>query len=199
MTNGRIITLARDLEARGVQVDALLALQQELDVIETPPSLLGRVTQRVRRVASTQWKHVIGELQESQEVFGLLTRRVQKQQELTPAERDAIRCQILDLLRVVPAGLIAFANTALPVPGTGLLTPWLLARLGLMPSRWREAHLLARLDAGHRDSGRWARTTHSKGRSPGACTGGRGRCARGRRPRCGPAHPLGRQRKRCVG
>ena len=147
MTNGRIITLARDLEARGVQVDALLALQQELDVIETPPSLLGRVTQRVRRVASTQWKHVIGELQESQEVFGLLTRRVQKQQELTPAERDAIRCQILDLLRVVPAGLIAFANTALPVPGTGLLTPWLLARLGLMPSRWREAHLLARLDA----------------------------------------------------
>lgn len=147
MSQGRIIALARDLEARGVQVDGLLGLQEELDVIEAPPSLLGRLTQNVRKMASRQWKHVLGELQESQEVLGLLTRRVRDNQPLTPAQTDAVRNQLLDLLRVVPAGLIAFANSALPVPGTGLLTPWLLARLGLMPSRWREAHLLSRLDA----------------------------------------------------
>lgn len=146
MSQGRIIALAKDLEARGVQVDGLLGLQEELDVIEAPPSLLGRLTQGVRKVASRQWKHVLGELQESQEVLGLLTRRVRDNEPLTPAQTDAVRSQLLDLLRVVPAGLIAFANSALPVPGTGLLTPWLLARLGLMPSRWREAHLLARLD-----------------------------------------------------
>lgn len=147
MTEGRILALARNLEARGVQVDGLLGLQQELDVIETPPSLLGRLGQGVKRMASRQWKHVLGELQESQEVVGLLTRRVRDRQPLTAEQRDAVRSQLLDLLKVVPAGLIAFANSALPVPGTGLLTPWLLARLGLMPSRWREAHLLAKLDA----------------------------------------------------
>jgi hypothetical protein len=76
----------------------------------------------------------------------LVQRRVSTDEPLTAAESDKIRTQMLDLLRVVPAGLIAFANSALPVPGTGLLTPWLLARLGLMPSRWREAYLLATLD-----------------------------------------------------
>lgn len=146
LSQGRIIALARDLEARGVQVDGLSGLQEELDVIEAPPSLFGRLTQGVRKMASRQWRHVLGELQESQEVLGLLTRRVRDNEPLTPEQTDAVRDQLLDLLRVVPAGLIAFANSALPVPGTGLLTPWLLARLGLMPSRWREAHLLARLD-----------------------------------------------------
>ena len=43
------------------------------------------------------------------------------------------------------AGILAAANSTFPVPGTGLLTPWLLQRLGLMPSRWREAHLLLQL------------------------------------------------------
>ena len=28
-----------------------------------------------------------------------------------------------------------------------MVTPWMLARLGLMPSRWREAHMLDRLSA----------------------------------------------------
>lgn len=146
MSQGRIIALAQDLEARGVQVDGLSGLQEELDVISAPPSLFGRLTKGVRKMASRQWKHVLGELQESQEVLGLLTRRVRDNEPLTPEQTDTVRNQLLDLLRVVPAGLIAFANSALPVPGTGLLTPWLLARLGLMPSRWREAHLLARLD-----------------------------------------------------
>lgn len=147
MSKGRIIDLARDLEARGVRVDGLSGLQEELDVIQAPPSLLGRLTRGVRKMASRQWRHVLGELQESQEVLGLLRRRVRDNEPLTPEQRDAVRNQLLDLLRVVPAGLIAVANSALPVPGTGLLTPWLLARLGLMPSRWREAHLLARLDS----------------------------------------------------
>ncbi|MEC8424871.1 MAG: hypothetical protein VX000_13900, partial [Myxococcota bacterium] len=146
MSQGRITALARDLEARGIPVGDLRPLQQELDVIEAPPTMLGRLSTGMRRMASRQWTHLVGELQESQELFGLLTRRVRDETPLTREETDAVRNQLMDLLRVVPAGLIAVANTALPVPGTGLLTPWLLARLGLMPSRWREAHLLARLD-----------------------------------------------------
>ena len=56
-----------------------------------------------------------------------------------------MRSQMLDLLKVVPAGLIAATNSVLPVPGTSMLTPWLLVKLGLMPSRWREAHVLSQL------------------------------------------------------
>lgn len=60
-----------------------------------------------------------------------------------------VRSQMFDLVRLFPAGLIAAANSAFPVPGTGLLTPWLLRRLGLLPSRWREAHVLAELEKQH--------------------------------------------------
>ena len=55
---------------------------------------------------------------------------------------DSIKSQITDLLRLVPASMIAATNSILPIPGTSLLTPWLLNRMGLLPSRWREAHIL---------------------------------------------------------
>lgn len=48
---------------------------------------------------------------------------------------------------MAPGVLIAVAMEAIPVPGIGLLTPWLLKRLGRLPSRWREAHLLEALQA----------------------------------------------------
>jgi hypothetical protein len=142
MSDGRIVELARELEAQGVESGSLRSLQEELDAIERPPGIFRRFTNAFKAKAATNWKHVVGELTESREVMGILSARLKGERQLTPEEVDKIRSQMLDVLRVVPAGIIAVANSALPIPGTGLFTPWILARLGLMPSRWREAHLL---------------------------------------------------------
>ena len=49
--------------------------------------------------------------------------------------------------------------TLRPIPGTSVFTPWLLARLGLMPSRWREAHLLDQL---RKEAARLRQAGHSE-------------------------------------
>lgn len=142
--NTTILEVAQELEARGVDTDELRQLQDELDALDRPPGLIGRLTTRARDVAGRQWKHLMGELEESREAMALIVRRLQGT-DLTPEEADKIRAQLVDLVKIFPAGLIAAANSAFPIPGTGLFTPWILARLGLMPSRWREAHLLEQL------------------------------------------------------
>ena len=137
--------IADELEAEGFEVEDLRDLTEELSLIERPPGLLRRVTQRARDVATTQWSHLIGELEESREAMTLLRTRVRGERELTEEERAVVREQMMDLVRLFPAGLIAAVNTSLPIPGTSVFTPWLLVKLGLMPSRWREAHLLDQL------------------------------------------------------
>lgn len=144
--NRRIANLARDLEARGVAAGELVLLQDELDAVEHPPGWLARTRAGLSTFANRQWKHLWGEVEESAELFGIVTRAL-RGGELTAIERDKARAQLLDLLRVAPAGLLVLAVEAIPVPGTSVATPWLLAKLGLMPSRWREAHLLAGLKA----------------------------------------------------
>lgn len=143
-----LASIADELEAQGVAVDELRELSVELEILEHPPGLLRRVTVRARELAAAQWQHFVGELQESREAMVLIRERGER--ELTPEEREIVRDQLLDLVRLFPAGLIAALNSALPVPGTGMpgtgvLTPWLLVKLGLMPSRWRESHLLDQL------------------------------------------------------
>ena len=66
---------------------------------------------------------------------------------VSEAEADTVRAQLFDMIRVVPAAFIAVANAAIPIPGSSMVTPWLLHRLGFMPSRWREAHLIDQLTA----------------------------------------------------
>jgi len=46
---------------------------------------------------------------------------------------------------MVPAATLTLAIEAIPVPGTSVLTPVVLVKLGLLPSRWREARIRARL------------------------------------------------------
>jgi hypothetical protein len=145
MAQGRIAIVALRLEQRGIDPGHLRVLQEELDVIERPPGIFGRLSAALKQKAATQWGHLVGELRESAEVMGLISGRLRNQRPLTPEERDKVRAQMLDLLKVVPAGLIAVGNAALPIPGTGIFTPWILVKLGLMPSRWREAHLLDQL------------------------------------------------------
>jgi hypothetical protein len=135
--------IADELEAEGLEVEQLRDLTEELSVIERPPGLLRRVTRRARSLAIEQWSHLRGELEESREAMALL--RARSERELNDEERAQVREQMLDLVRLFPAGLIAALNGALPVPGTSVFTPWLLVKLGLMPSRWRESHLLDQL------------------------------------------------------
>ena len=139
----RLEELARHLDARGVEAEALRILQQELDAVEgaPPPSLQDRMA----RVAKQQWERVMAEYEESKELAQLLKRRVQDGEELNAEESAKVREQMLDLMRMVPASLLAVGSLSIPVPGVAVVTPWMLARLGLMPSRWREAHMLERL------------------------------------------------------
>lgn len=136
--------LADRLAAEGYDAGPLRELQDELEALERPPGLITRMTQRARQSAGHHWRNFVGELKESREAAGLLLGRLVGG-ELSLEERDKVRAQLVDLVKVFPAGLIAAANSAFPVPGTGMFTPWILARLGLMPSHWREAHLLDQL------------------------------------------------------
>jgi len=139
-----LAALTLRLDEAGYDVDHFDELKLEIEVLERPPGLLRRVTGSMRTTAGRHWRNFVGELQESREVMGLLLGRVHGGP-LSPEERDKVRSQLLDLVKVFPAGIIAAANSAFPVPGTGMFTPWILARLDLMPSRWREAHLIAQL------------------------------------------------------
>ena len=152
-----LTTIADELEAEGLEVGDLRDLSEELALIEAPPGLLHRVTKRARKLAIEHWQHLVGELEESREAMSLIRARARGDRELSDEEREAIREQMLDLVRLFPAGLIAAVNWALPMPGTSLLTPWLLVKLGLMPSRWRESHLLDQL---HKQQEYLQRTGH---------------------------------------
>lgn len=141
-----LATIADELEAKGLEVTPLRELSVEIELLERPPGLLRRLTARAQQLALAQWQHFVGELEESREAIALIRAQTRGERELSEAERAAVREQLLDLVRLFPAGLIAAVNSALPVPGTSVLTPWLLVKLGLMPSRWRESHLLAQLE-----------------------------------------------------
>ncbi len=141
----QLAELRASFEEEGIDVEVLETLEIEVQVLTTPPSLLGRLRAKVAALVTEQWSHVQCELDESDEAIELISRQVRDDQELSPAERDRVREQVLDVMRAVPAGLFAVVNTALPIPATGLLTPFILRKAGLLPSRWREAHMLHKL------------------------------------------------------
>lgn len=137
--------LVAEIEAEGFDASDLKELEVELETAERPPGLLRRLGARAREAAAQHWERFVGELRESGEAMRLISIAMRGERALTPEERDKVRSQIFDLVRIFPAGMIAAANSAFPIPGTGLFTPWILLRLGLMPSHWREAHVLDQL------------------------------------------------------
>ena len=150
--------LVESLRDSGIELGHLPEAEAELEQLAEPPGTFHRLTMQARAFAARQWSHVLGELSESREVFDLVTRRMQGEA-LTREQQSAVTAQIQDLMRMVPAGALFLAVEAIPVPGTSAVTPWLLSRLGLLPSRWREAHLLdtlqeeaVRLRAAHEDA-----------------------------------------------
>ncbi|MCB9743435.1 MAG: hypothetical protein H6741_25025 [Alphaproteobacteria bacterium] len=151
MSDPELVELAEALEAAGRDegADRLREAERELYAIAHPPGLFGRMTENLRRKAAQQWQLVLDELEESRETYQLIRAQVSGERELNEAERDAVRTQLGDLLRVLPASAVTLANYILPVPMTSFLTPWLLEKMGLLPSRWREARALDLLEREH--------------------------------------------------
>lgn len=147
MDSATLDRLAAQLEAAGLAEHAreLREARAELAYVEAPPTRVGRLSARVRAGAARQWKHAVGELRESRTAWALIQKRLRGGEQLTPEEADQVRSQVLDVLKMLPASVIAAATAAVPVPGAMLASPWVLQRLGLMPSRWREANALQRL------------------------------------------------------
>jgi hypothetical protein len=137
--------IAQRLEAAGQNAGELHELQIELDLLEKPPSLWKRMSVSMGAYARRQWGHITGELSESSEAARIARAVLRKDGTVTAEERAFVRGQILDILRMLPAGAVIFANAVIPLPASSMFTPKILRRLGLMPSRWREAHLLAHL------------------------------------------------------
>jgi len=146
MPRPELQSLVEDLYRRGLhdRAAAVDDLGHAVDALERPPGIVGRVTSAARREAARQWRLAVEEWGESRAALRLMRARLAGRA-LTPDEMDALRHQALDLLRTVPAGALTAASALVPLPGFMLLTPWMLRRLGLLPSRWREQALLERL------------------------------------------------------
>jgi hypothetical protein len=146
MSRSELQSLIEDLHRRGLhdRAAAVDDLGHAVDALERPPGIVGRVTARARDEAARQWRLAVDEWGESREALRLLRERLGGRR-LAPEEADAVRHQAFDFLRSVPAGVLTAASALVPLPGFMLLTPWMLSRLGLLPSRWREDAILEQL------------------------------------------------------
>jgi hypothetical protein len=154
-----LLEVADEVEREGGDGAPLRALADEAAALERPPGALARTLAGLREAAARQWERLLGELQESREAAALVQAAVRGDRSLSADERDRVRAQLADLVKAFPAGLIAAVGMVSPLPGSAIATPWLLDKLGLMPSRWREAHLLEqvrRREAALRAEGRGA-------------------------------------------
>jgi hypothetical protein len=134
-TENHLQKIIEQLKSQGIDTGQLNHIQEELQQTHRP--WYSKLKQKIQK----QWTHISGEIKESKRLIQLLKRR----SNLDENEKLEVREQLADLFRMLPAGLIAAANAALPIPGTSMLTPLLLRKAGLLPSRWREAHILETL------------------------------------------------------
>jgi hypothetical protein len=157
---GELESIAADLRAEGHHVHAA-----ELEEAHASAPLVGRIgaklgewTHKLREAAAHQWTLFSREVGESRELVSLLRRRLTGEiRHFSPEEEALIRRQVADLFRTVPATALALA----PVPGIAVITPFVLRRLNLLPSAWREAGLIARLQQSAERLGREGHTSVS--------------------------------------
>lgn len=134
----RIRELVDELRSQGIEVGGLEELHDELDGLERP------LWERTKDFLDEQWRRALGEVDETAELMHLVRQAVAGE-ELPAEDTVRMREQMEDLARMLPAGALAAGLKA--IPGGTLITPWVLHTLGLLPSHWREAHLLDRLRA----------------------------------------------------
>ena len=82
--------------------------------MERPPGLVSELTENLKERARRQWSLVLGEVQETSELLELLNRRVLNGEKLTAQERKQAQEQMLDIMKMVPAGMIATASALSP-------------------------------------------------------------------------------------
>jgi len=126
----------KQLEAMGLDSAQIATVFDEIEHTKKP------WYKRLWSKGKSQIQHLRGEARETKELAALLKKGTNN---LTPEERAEVRAQLWDLFKVLPAGLIAGGNAVLPIPGTSMFTPLILAKAGLLPSRWREARILHQL------------------------------------------------------
>ena len=133
-------TILQNLKEHGVEIDELAHIQALVESTRQP------IHKRALSLLKHNWKRVKGEVTESKELSHILKKiRTDGLKSLSPEERLFAKKQLNDFFRIFPAGLITGLNAVLPIPGTSFVTPWILKKMGLLPSRWREANLLKSL------------------------------------------------------
>ena len=128
--------IIKQLEAMGLDSAQIATVFDDIEQTKRP------WYQRLWSKGTSQIQHLRAEARETKRLAILLRKGTKN---LNPDEQAEVRAQLWDLFKVLPAGLIAGGNAVLPIPGTSMLTPLLLAKAGLLPSRWREARILHQL------------------------------------------------------
>lgn len=125
------------LEQNNIELEEIAHLEAIVESSQKP------FHKRAIDVLQNNWNRLRGEMKESTQMSSLLQKAYREGKEtLSPEEKKFIQAQLHDFFRIFPATIIAGMNAVLPIPGTVLLTPLILRKLGLLPSRWREAYLL---------------------------------------------------------
>ena len=159
----RLKQVTAKLEAHGLDVSKLRSLEVELAVNERPPGFLGRLGGQAKEILHAQWVNLRGEAGETREAFVLLVRRIREKKPMAPEEADKVKAQLIDLVKILPAGVFAAANAALPIPGTSWLTPMLLCKMGLMPrGQLRDTTTFGSPRAPTTPHIRWKKETHAR-------------------------------------
>lgn len=151
-TEEKLSLLCKNLQEQGIEIEEISHLTLAVQATKIP------LYKKAIRIFVHNWKRVRGEVKESKELVRLINQAVkQGKNNLSTEERQFIQEQLSDFFRIFPASIIAGANAILPIPGTSFITPFILRKLNLLPSRWREAHMLHTLQKAHqqlKDRGR---------------------------------------------
>lgn len=151
-TEDKLHILCEQLKEQGIEIEEISHLTLAIESTKIP------IHKKAIQVLIRNWRRVRGELKESRKFIALINRARKNGKEcLNREEQLFIRQQLGDFFRVFPASILAGANAILPIPGTSVVTPYLLKKLNLLPSRWREAHMLTTLQKAHqklKDQGR---------------------------------------------
>ena len=144
-TQKNLLVIMERLRVQGVELEEMEQLAFAVESTKVPAH------KKAIQILLRNWNRIRGEIQESKTLVTLLNRaRKEGKESLSLDDREFVQQQLRDFFRIFPASIIAGANAILPIPGTSLITPMILQKLNLLPSKWREAHMLTTLQKAHK-------------------------------------------------
>ena len=149
MNKEQIERIINELEKEGrlEEAKSLRNTQLNLELIEEPQGFFSNAVKAVKDALKVNIDQFFYEVDDTKEAFKKISQSLSNEEEISEQDREFIREQLIDLFKVVPASVIAIGNTAIPIPGAALLTPMILKKLNLLPSRWVEHSILENLKA----------------------------------------------------